>query len=98
MDEIIPFLEQKLPTLPPPPLILASVSLTPEQRNTIEIVNAQYLQDFTLRRSMLLQRLDVTIKSFLWGEKAVGREGEIVAAIRAQRECLSATPHAYTVK
>jgi hypothetical protein len=46
---------------------------------------------------MLLQRLDVTIRSFLWGEKGQGKEGEIVAAIMAQRDHLSEMPVKYTV-
>lgn len=54
-------------------------------------------QDFQLRRQMLLKRFDVTIRSFLWGEKGQGKEGEIVAAIRAQRDQLSEEPTKYTV-
>ena len=46
---------------------------------------------------MLLQRLDVTIQSFLWGEKAQGKEGEIVAAIKAQREHMTEIPTKYNV-
>jgi hypothetical protein len=56
-----------------------------------------HLQDFQLRRHMLMKRLDVTIQSFLWGEKAQGKEGEIAAAIRAQRAYLSEEPTKYTV-
>jgi hypothetical protein len=55
-------------------------------------------KDFALRRRMLLKRLDVTIQSFLWGEKAVGKEGEIVAAIQEQRATLSEYPTPYTVR
>ena len=56
------------------------------------------LEDFLLRRQMLMKRLDVTIQSFLWGEKGQGKEGEIVAAIRAQREYLSEIPIRYNVR
>ena len=44
-----------------------------------------------------MKRLDVTIQSFLWGEKAIGKEGEIVAAIQAQRQHLHESPTRYTV-
>ena len=54
-------------------------------------------QDFSIRRSMMLKRLDVTLQSFLWGEKALGKEGEIVAAIQAQRRFLHAEPYSYQV-
>lgn len=47
---------------------------------------------------MLLKRLDVTIQSFLWGEKAVGKEGEIVAAIQEQRSTLTEQPKAYSIE
>ena len=56
------------------------------------------VKDFFLRRQMLMKRLDVTIQSFLWGEKGQGKEGEIVAAIRAQREYLSEIPTRYNVR
>ena len=46
---------------------------------------------------MLLKRFDVTIRSFIWGEKGQGKEGEIVAAIKAQRDHLTKTPDKYTV-
>jgi Protein of unknown function (DUF2465) len=46
---------------------------------------------------MLIKRLDVTIQSFLWGEQASGKEGEIVAAIQAQQSHLSEEPTRYTV-
>ena len=44
-----------------------------------------------------MQRLDVTIQSFLWGNQAKGKESEIIAAIEAQRQNLSAVPYDYTV-
>jgi len=56
-----------------------------------------YFQDFYIRRRMIMKRLDVTIQSFLWGEKAIGKEGEIVAAIQAQRQHLHESPTRYTV-
>ncbi len=50
-----------------------------------------------MRRKMLMKRLDVTIQSFLWGERAQGKEGEIVAAIQEQRKHLVEAPTYYTV-
>ena len=46
---------------------------------------------------MLMKRCDVTIQSFLWAEKALGKEGEIVAAIQSQRLHLVDEPPAYSV-
>lgn len=47
---------------------------------------------------MLIKRLDVTIRSFLWGEKAIGREDEIITAIDEQRQYLTEQPTFYQVK
>ena len=79
----------------PPKAIGESVSLNSEHKSLIDKVTEAYQADFLLRRQMLIKRLDVTIQSFLWGEQAQGKEGEIVAAIQAQRKHLSAEPTRY---
>lgn len=33
-------------------------------------INSQLNQEYTLRRSMLLKRLDVTVQSFGWSDRA----------------------------
>jgi uncharacterized membrane protein YgcG len=80
-----------------PPPILENLILCQEQITVLESLNEALYQDFLLRRRMLMKRLDVTIESFLWGEKAQGKEGEIVAAIKAQRDNLSEVPTKYSV-
>lgn len=55
------------------------------------------MKDFTLRRRMLIKRLDVTIRSFLWGERAAGKEDEIVGVINEQRRYLTEQPTFYQV-
>jgi len=57
------------------------------------------LQDFALRREMLLKRMKVTVESFLWSEKASCREheAEIRAAVRSQQHHLAAPPRRYQV-
>lgn len=54
--------------------------------------------DFTLRRRMLLARLDVTIQSFLWGNQAMGREEEITASVAPLRESLTEEARKFTLK
>ena len=84
-----------------PPRVLGHLSLEQlgtEQLNMLVRVNEAYAADFLLRRQMLMKRLDVTIQSFLWGEKAQGKEGEVVAAIQAQRRHLSEEPCVYSVE
>lgn len=48
------------------------VALTSEQRAVLDDINASLAEDFALRRRMLLKRVDVTLQSFLWAEKAQG--------------------------
>ena len=59
--------------------------------------NSYLHKDFTVRRRMLLKRLDVTIQSFLWGTSVKGKEDEILAVINAQRQHLTEIPTHYTV-
>lgn len=77
--------------------IITAIDLNPTQTQHFQLINQALLQDFSVRRKMMIKRLDVTIQSFLWGEKAIGKEGEIVAAIQAQRQHLQENPTTYTV-
>ena len=46
----------------------------------------------------MLKRADVSLDGFMWGDNILGREGEIVAAIKAQRSELIEIPMKYTVR
>ena len=72
-----------------PPVILHKIELSKDQRVKLQAIGNAITQDYELRRNMLMTRRDVTIQSFLWGEAAQGKEGEIVAAIKAQRDNLT---------
>ena len=39
-------------------------------QSKVEEINSQLNQEYTLRRSMLLKRLDVTVRSFGWSDRA----------------------------
>lgn len=69
-----------------------------EQRAVLEELQESSYGDYHRRRCMMLQRVDVTIQGFLWGDGVAGKEGEIVAAIQAQRRELSEFPCKYTVR
>ena len=58
----------------------------------LEQVNSALRRDFTVRRQMLLKRCDVTIQSFLWGNKTQGQEGTIIGAIESKRELMLDEP------
>lgn len=83
----------------PPTLIrgLSRDNFSSEQVQLLERINAAFVMDFTVRRRMLLKRLDVTIQSFLWGASVQGKEDEILAVINAQRQHLTEVPSVYTV-
>lgn len=72
-------------------------NLNSNQIALLQKIEDSLRKDFNVRRSMLLKRLDVTIQSFLWGEKAQGKENEIAAAINAQRKYLTEEPSKYTL-
>lgn len=57
----------------PEPLLLRELS--PEQWKALESINVTLQDEYSLRRQMLLRRLDVTVQSFKWSDRAkVGRE------------------------
>ncbi|KAJ8608908.1 hypothetical protein CTAYLR_005263 [Chrysophaeum taylorii] len=76
---------------------LASLARPLEISPLLETINASLYKDFCTRRELLLKRCDVTIQSFLWGDKARGHESEIETSIRALRRRLSKTPVPFAV-
>jgi hypothetical protein len=87
----------KLPVsvLPTPersaPLLDKSLA-TPEVMAALTEIHTALRDTYAVRRAMLLQRLDVTIQSFLWSRKAEGREAEITSAISSKRKSLISAP------
>jgi hypothetical protein len=51
-----------------------------------------------VRREMLTKRMDLTVESFLWSQKAAADEDRIRAAVAAQRQHLAAPPAKYEVR
>ena len=75
------------------PLLEPSQASEPRLR-VLEDINGALREDYSMRRSMLLQRLDVTVQSFLWSDKVQGREDEVLAAVAHKRRGLVAAPSA----
>ena len=75
------------------PLLEPSQASAP-RLGVLEEVNGALREDYSMRRSMLLQRLDVTVQSFLWSDKVAGREEEVLAAVAHKRRGLVAAPSA----
>lgn len=85
-------------TLRAAPTLLGEFSLNPDEERLFNEINESFRQDYRLRRRMLLKRLDVTIKAFLWGKQIEGREEEVSTALSAQRVELSEEPKSITLK
>ena len=49
---------------------LLKVRLSDKQWSTVEKVNLALCKEYECRREMLLKRLDVTVQSFKWSDKA----------------------------
>ena len=62
-------------------LIDRSLFNTKEKEICQEIMNDLNIE-YRMRRRMMLQRLDVTLQSFMWSKKAIGIENEIIAVLK----------------
>ncbi|XP_023344439.1 protein FAM98B [Eurytemora carolleeae] len=66
--------------------------LTSTQWNQLEEIQTHLSADYSLRRRMLLTRLDATVQSFSWSEKVQQREGEIAVLYNKLRSVLQDKP------
>lgn len=86
IEEIINYLNQSVEQGPP---ILNENEYTNDQKTFINSLNNSYFEDFKLRKMMLIQRLDVTIQTMLWSNKAKGIETDIISNIEPFRMKIS---------
>jgi hypothetical protein len=70
---------------------LLSKPLSATQSVKLAEICSMFNQDYTLRKQMLLQRLDVTIQSFKWSGKAKGKLDAIEALVAPKRKLLQQT-------
>ena len=61
--------------------LLKRSAQTPEELSILSDISKAMRSDYDVRRQMLIKRLDVTIQSFLWSDKVVGQEDELLNAI-----------------
>merc|ERR1712098_808736 len=66
--------------------------LTGDQWKLIDQIAEGLNEDYSLRRRMLLTRLDATVQSFTWSDRMKGREGEIGDMYRSRRSRLAENP------
>lgn len=77
MEQITAKVRSQLKDLPKDHLgkrLMGSDTLSPQQQKVLGDINAVMEQDYSVRRQMLLKRLDVTVQSFLWEDRAQQKE------------------------
>ncbi|XP_004346371.1 hypothetical protein CAOG_05698, partial [Capsaspora owczarzaki ATCC 30864] len=67
--------------------------LTSEHHARLTRINQDLEQEYTLRRRMLLKRLDVTVQSFEWSTRAQSKLDALQSAFQTQRTKLSPVAH-----
>ncbi|GIX71797.1 protein FAM98A [Caerostris darwini] len=67
-------------------------SLSEQQWLYLNSLHKEFLYEYQVRRELLLTRIDVTIKSFQWGEGSKGKEKEILKAYVYKRADLKKIP------
>jgi len=68
---------------------IVSKQLSPVYWKQIQAINDVFTQQYSIRKSMLLKRLDVTIDSFGWSERAKVKYEEIAQNYQNKRQCMS---------
>ncbi|CAH1792036.1 unnamed protein product [Owenia fusiformis] len=68
---------------------LLKVRLSDKQWATLEEINSALLKEYETRRSMILKRLDVTIQSFKWSDKAKHKEDLVASKYQPIRKLLT---------
>ncbi|KAB7501402.1 Protein FAM98A [Armadillidium nasatum] len=66
--------------------------LTDKQWNYLDQMQWELQSEYRMRRQMLIKRLDVTIQSFQWSDRAKMRENELNEAFRKRRDLMSVEP------
>ncbi|XP_060558330.1 protein FAM98A-like [Ruditapes philippinarum] len=70
---------------------LMKVRLSDKQWDQVHKINTALCDEYKTRREMILKRLDVTIQSFMWSEKAKQNENKIGEVYQPIRKILKST-------
>lgn len=72
---------------------LINVELSAKQWEQLGKLQEEMHKEYTIRREMLLKRLDVTIQSFLWSDRVKSQETEINTRYNERRKTLKNEPN-----
>ncbi|KAG1936417.1 protein FAM98B isoform X2 [Pimephales promelas] len=67
-------------------------TLRPDQWDALEEINGALAAEYECRRRMLIKRLDVTVQSFSWSDRAKVRVDRMARAYQPKRFCLPLQP------
>ncbi|XP_071450328.1 protein FAM98B [Hetaerina americana] len=67
-------------------------TLSDKQWHTLMGIQQELHEEYRMRREMLIKRLDVTIQSFLWSERAKSQEDRIAQIFQSKRARLRVEP------
>lgn len=71
---------------------LIDVELSANQWNELSKLQEEMHKEYTIRRDMLLKRLDVTVQSFLWSDRIKSQENEVNTRYEERRKILKNEP------
>ncbi|KAL3874620.1 hypothetical protein ACJMK2_037607 [Sinanodonta woodiana] len=71
---------------------LLKARLSEKQWEQIMKINQALVDEYRTRRDLLLKRLDVTVQSFMWSDKAKEKENKIAEVYQPIRRALSQVP------
>jgi len=77
--------------------LLSQDQVPPEHTRILSQMNRFMREEYTTRRAMLLQRMDVTIESFMESSRVVGREKDVLDVILEPRKRMCKEPRRITV-
>ncbi|EZA48389.1 protein FAM98A [Ooceraea biroi] len=87
-------LSEELKTVPPDHLgkPLIDVELSAKQWEQLADLQKEMHEEYTIRREMLLKRLDVTVQSFLWSDRIKSQEAKVNSKYEEKRKTMKSEP------
>ncbi|KAK7074807.1 Protein fam98a [Halocaridina rubra] len=67
--------------------------LSDKQWTLLNQMQEEMHKEYAMRRQMMIKRLDVTVQSFQWSDKAKMRENDLTKAFRTRRDQLTEEPN-----
>lgn len=90
-DKLVVILKSVPKDLLGSPLIIGELSK--KQWDDLDKIHKQMIKEYKTRKEMLLKRLDVTFKSFLWSDRLKSKENQLNSCYYEKREKMSIEPN-----